>query len=304
MDKEIKITDSISYDPISGTFNKKSQSGVDSKLNNECPQIIYFRASQNVLVDETPIKLNWKVDFAESVFIDGKKVPLSGSTSYHSLRSKVVTLKAIAKGGKTISKNIYIETSDHPPVVVYFRAEPSYCMNHQPVKLCWEIQNAVKANIDNGIGAVSAVGSIEVVASQSQVYELTAESLFGQISYAKAEVTAFPTPLIKKIDIPNLEISKDLISWDMPICNIEPVVNANITLTQPSFSLPPTFSKLNDFGTQMFLKQKGLGRVVETNGVYKILKKMHKKVFQLIKALWKKKQKDQLKQVIEQLSRE
>jgi len=31
---------------------------------------------------------------------------------------------------------------------------------------------------------------------------------------------------------------------------------------------------------------------------------MHKKVFQLIKALWKKKQKDQLKQVIEQLSRE
>lgn len=301
MGEEIKITDTVSYDPISGTFNDKSKPGVGSKESNGGPNIVYFRASAKILVDESPIILNWKVDSAESVFIDGKKVSLLGSAKYHNLRSKVVTLKAIQKGGNAASKSIYIEASDQPPVIVFFRAEPPCCVNHQPVRLNWEIRNAVKAYINNGIGSVSAVGAIEVLTSQSRVYELTAESLFGHLSYARAEITVFPTPLVKEIEMPNLKFSMELISWDTPICNIEPFIKADLTLAQPSFSLPPTFSKLSDFGTQIILKQKGLGSVMGANGIYKILKKMHKEVFHLIKASWKKKQKRQLKQAIEQL---
>lgn len=88
------------------------------------------------------------------------------------------------------SPNGIIQTSE--PFVVLFRADPSKIENGAVVRLHWEVINADRVMIDNGIGAVPVKGSMEVKPHELTAYNLTATNVGGSVASAvMVNVTPF-----------------------------------------------------------------------------------------------------------------
>jgi len=87
------------------------------------------------------------------------------------------------------------------PTIAYFTASPTSIMLDSSSTLSWSTTNATNITIDQGVGTVSAIGTVEVSPEDTTIYTLTATNSDGQktasctveiLQWAELEVTLSP----------------------------------------------------------------------------------------------------------------
>ena len=66
------------------------------------------------------------------------------------------------------------------PTIAYFTASPTSIMLDSSSTLSWSTTNATNITIDQGVGTVSAIGTVEVSPEDTTIYTLTATNSDGQ----------------------------------------------------------------------------------------------------------------------------
>ncbi|MGA2157629.1 MAG: hypothetical protein ABSG90_00280 [Dehalococcoidia bacterium] len=107
-----------------------------------------------------------------------------------------------------------------PPVIGTFSSSPSTINSGSTSTLLWNVTGANSVSIDNGIGQVSAAGSMSVSPAQSTVYTLSATNSTGTVT-SSAAITVGSTP---------------------PVAFAITNVTANISPTTFTGSCPKTFT--------------------------------------------------------------
>jgi len=108
-----------------------------------------------------------------------------------------------------------------PPEIVIFGATPSEINPGQSTNLKWGIRDATSVTIDQGIGEVSASGSVEVSPSKTIAYTLTATNAGGTVSKSVVVYVNPPPappadtapPVIKKVSASSESDTSAVISW-------------------------------------------------------------------------------------------
>lgn len=132
------------------------------------------------------------------------------------------------------------------PTVKFFKSDREVVLNGGQVLLSWEVENALKIEINNGIGDVTNVSSIRAMVNENSTYTLVAKNLFEEVCY-DINIKIFPTPIIESLMIPTPEFSSY-----MEIKNVflsAPYINFNIKLkTSVNLSIP----KVNTISSPVF----------------------------------------------------
>jgi uncharacterized membrane protein len=150
--------------------------------------------------------LNWTTGNASSTTLTSfGSVPLNGNRTTGVLTaSTTYTLTVLGLNGTTITCVADVIVTTTPPPVVpscdLFTATPSTITRGSASTLTWRTTNAARVVIDNGVGDVTATGTISVSPLSSIEFTLTAFGTGGQQVSCKTTVTVVttppPTPLI------------------------------------------------------------------------------------------------------------
>jgi len=108
-----------------------------------------------------------------------------------------------------------------PPAIVIFGATPSEINPGQSTNLKWGIRGATSVTIDQGIGEVSASGSVEVSPSKTIAYTLTATNAGGTVSKSVVIYVNPPPaspgdtapPVIKNVSTSSETDTSAVITW-------------------------------------------------------------------------------------------
>ena len=137
-------------------------------------------ASITIKEGET-VTLTWSTENAKSATLtDFGTVPLAGSRTTPALfSSKIYTLNVVGNDNSTVSCLSIITVTKTPPpdplpVCESFSANPSTINRGSSSTLSWVTKNAARVVIDNGIGEVTATGSLSVSPLVTTTYTLTA----------------------------------------------------------------------------------------------------------------------------------
>jgi PKD repeat protein len=158
------------------------------------PPTATFTATPASIAPGQPSTLTWTTTNATAVSIDngvGAK-PLNGSGSVSPTTTTIYTLTATGAGG-TVTKQVTVTVNPVPSIS--FSASPPVIGGGESSTLSWATMNATAVSIDNGIGARSLNGSLQVSPAASTTYTLTATGA-GGTKTATATVTVAPPPTI------------------------------------------------------------------------------------------------------------
>jgi hypothetical protein len=108
-----------------------------------------------------------------------------------------------------------------PPAIIIFSATPSEINQGQSANLKWGIRDATSVTIDQGIGEVSATGSVEVSPSKTIAYTLSATNAGGTVSKSVVIYVNPPPvspadtapPVIKNVSTLSETDTSAVISW-------------------------------------------------------------------------------------------
>jgi serine/threonine protein kinase len=169
-----------------------------------------------------------------------------------------------------------------PPVIKKFTSDKEVLIQGSEMSLSWEVENALKVSIDNGINEAEHSGTIVLKPQDNFEYVLTAIG-FNETVVKKLEIKVFPTPIIKSIQVPiplfekttNLEVNlPEFPHIELGINNFSNNLNVNFNNTiDSSFekikfnSLDKNFSSLNE-------KKGGLKNIFQTINNSKIISKI------------------------------
>ena len=94
------------------------------------------------------------------------------------------------------------------PIINTFNANPTTIDFGNSTTLSWEVSGADTVSIDQGIGIVTASGTIDITPSTATTYTLTATGNSSAITTAEVEVTVINIPLTLQ---PDLQEGKDAV---------------------------------------------------------------------------------------------
>jgi len=166
---------------------------VISKFYAEPPQI---KRGESVL-------LRWEVQNATELILTppgGLKLdPAMPGYEHRPSRTTEYELLARNAVGKSVSKKIKVEVIDPSQAqILSFTAQPEKILAGESATLRWELLNAVRAEIDNGVGRIDPKqGELTVTPTTTTTYTLTAYDSEGRPAQAKLTVrveTAQETP--------------------------------------------------------------------------------------------------------------
>jgi hypothetical protein len=107
----------------------------------------------------------------------------------------IVTFTDDNQHGGTATGGDAVAPLSDPPAITNFSATPTNITSGQPATLQWAVNNVSSAQIDNGIGIVSASGSRSVSPTSNTTYTLTASNNGGSASATvSVGVSAQPVP--------------------------------------------------------------------------------------------------------------
>ncbi|MEM7659447.1 MAG: hypothetical protein AAF399_25235, partial [Bacteroidota bacterium] len=111
-------------------------------------------------------------------------------------RTTLYTLTAINDSG-SISQSIRLTMP--PPKIRFFGAEDPISIEGKAIELRWEIENAYRVEIDQGIGEVDVAGSVKIKPQQSRTeFTLIANGHSGEIAQSFT-IWRFPIPLEEEL---------------------------------------------------------------------------------------------------------
>jgi hypothetical protein len=162
--------------------------------------ITFFAGKTRVDAGEN-VNLEWKVENATDVSISiiGKNLALSGTHQVKIQQDTTFVLTA-TDGEYTKTKTVFIRTIRHPKIHS-FKASEQGIVRGVPLTLSWSVEQAIKVEIDQGIGKVDLNGKKEVSPVKDVFYTLTAYGETQDIT-ATVKVIVFPLPTVTNIAIP------------------------------------------------------------------------------------------------------
>ena len=203
---------------------------------------------------------HWQVNNVNSLILsfDNQTIDVSGSTDFSVQpdRETVYRLIATALDNKTtIENSVTIEVFPRPEIV-FFNVTPGAIIGSMPVTLSWEVVNAKRIVINNGIGEVSEKETKTLLLDKSVLYQLTA---YGELSSVSQYIglAVFPTPIIESLLVPlpdfensvclavHVGVPKIDVSIHMPEIPIDmpEVKTPNLNLGTPELRIsPPKFN--------------------------------------------------------------
>jgi RHS repeat-associated protein len=159
------------------------------------PPTITFSAEPSSIKLGEPSVLIWNTTDTDSVNIDQNigGVSLSGFHTVSPLETTTYILTASGPGGDALA-SVTIEVVPAP--LISISADPEIIQAGGSSTLSWSSYNIDKVFIDNGIGTVSAEGSITVSPEHTTTYTITATGTIGSaLATATVTVTGNPAQL-------------------------------------------------------------------------------------------------------------
>ena len=167
-------------------------------LEIQAQPVVSFSASPTTIALGQSSTLTWNVTNSTSVVIGGVgPVGPSGTQSVFPTQTTTYVLQATGPGGT--AQNQATVTVSAQTVISLFSASPTVVNEGDSSTLTWSVQNATGVTIDNGIGAVSSSGSMQVKALQTTTYTLTATG--STMATATTTVSVTPPPLPLQVSI-------------------------------------------------------------------------------------------------------
>ncbi|MBI4819246.1 MAG: hypothetical protein HY791_23445 [Deltaproteobacteria bacterium] len=164
------------------------------------PVITSFSATPQAILAGASTTLAWTTQNATSVQIEpglGSSLPSNGSVQATPGATTTYTLTARGAGGE-VTQQLTVTVGAPPPEVVRFEASPASLNAGQSATLEWSTRNADGVEIDNGVGAKPANGSVTVTPSATTQYKLTATGAGGTaIAQVTVTVTQVGAPTVE-----------------------------------------------------------------------------------------------------------
>lgn len=157
------------------------------------PKVDKFFAEPKQVSRGESIYLRWNVQDASVVYITPpgvEKDPAVGGIEHIPTRTTTYELIAKNSAGKMVSKKITVEVVE-PALseIIAFNSDRARVNQGESVRLMWEVKNASRVEIDNGVGIVDAMtGDFTVMPEKTTVYTLTAVDVNGRSKRAKVKV--------------------------------------------------------------------------------------------------------------------
>jgi serine/threonine protein kinase len=171
------------------------------------------------------------------------------------------------------------------PVITTFTSDKEVLIQGSEISLTWEVENALKVSINNGVNDVDHSGTVILKPQDNFEYVLTAIG-FNETVMQKLEIKVFPTPVIKSIQVPiplfekttNLEVNlPEFPHIELGINNYSNNLNLNFhssingSFEEIKFNiLDKNFSSLND-------KKGGIKQIFQAVNNSKIITKIFNK---------------------------
>ena len=133
--------------------------------------------------------LQWAVDGANTVTLNGQSVQSNGSQVVSPTQTTTYTLVATGTDGRAVNATAVVTVSaGEVPRILQFALNPATIEAGGQSQLCWQVENATGVSIAPGIGTVDPSGCRTVNPTATTTYVLTATNLNGPVT-ASATLT-------------------------------------------------------------------------------------------------------------------
>lgn len=169
-----------------------------------------------------------------------------------------------------------------PPIIKVFTSNKDVLIQGSEINLSWEVENALKVSINNGVNEVENSGSITLKPQDNFEYILKAIG-FNETVVKKLEIKVFPTPIIKSIQVPipifekttNLEVNlPEFPHIELGINNFSNNLNLNFDSSINSSFEEIEFNTLDKNFSSLNEKKGGLKQIFQAINNNKIISKI------------------------------
>jgi serine/threonine protein kinase len=173
---------------------------------------------------------------------------------------------------------VYLE----PPIIKVFTSDKEVLIQGSEISLSWEVENALKVSINNGVNEVEHSGSITLKPQDNFEYILTAIG-FNETVVKKLDIKVFPTPIIKSLQVPvplfekttNLEIKlPEFPHIELGINNFSNNLNVNFNNSNNRSFEEIKFNALDENFSNLNEKTNGWKRIFQAVNNSKIISKI------------------------------
>jgi hypothetical protein len=170
----------------------------------------------------------------------------------------------------------------NPPIITVFTSDKDVLIQGSEINISWEVENALKVSINNGVNEVEHSGSITLKPQDNFEYILTAIG-FNETVIKKLEIKVFPTPIIKSIQVPiplfekttNLEVNiPEFPHIELGINNFSNNLNVNFNNYIDSSFEEIKFNTLDENFSSLKEKKGGLTKIFKAISSNKIISKI------------------------------
>lgn len=178
-------------------FGIISRKQVRVQVSKAPPKIKKFESNKQLVTKVEDVILYWEAENADKIFINKGigDVTNSKTASYKITEGDTTfTLTAISYFGVKSTSTITIQTLKVPPTIKSFYSSKNIVSDSKPIKLSWNIADANSIVIDNGVGDVSKLRSVEISVKNDVTYTIYAKSLFGALSTRQVRINISKRP--------------------------------------------------------------------------------------------------------------
>ncbi len=202
--------------------------------------VISFNIEKAKIENSESTKLSWEITNAVKANLlyneIVEEIPLIGKNEFYPIRNTTFKIVVIALDNTTIiEKELSVQVFEKP-LINFFSADPNVVLDCVPVTISWNVENAKKVVIDNGIGEVEIVGTKKTLLQKNKTFfTLTA---YGELSNCTQDVAVriLPTPIIESLKIPMPDFTSRF-SLSSVVLN-PPSINVSINLPDFNFNMP------------------------------------------------------------------
>jgi len=153
------------------------------------PRIVSFTSAESSVATGGSTTLQWEVQGADTVKLNGEDVSASGSKSIFPSTTTNYTLVATNSYGDSTKTTTVTMIASSIPQITSFSASPAGISSGGSSTLSWEVSGADTVEINQGVGSVSSTSGTKTVSpTATTTYTLTATNTAGS-STATAKVT-------------------------------------------------------------------------------------------------------------------
>jgi hypothetical protein len=198
------------------------------------PKFKEFKSEQFKIKKGESTLLEWDIDcITEARLIGVENDPLiiskTGKQSIKPNQTTIYKIAVTALDGKTIiEKHLSVEVFEEGNIS-FFKADRQFVFPTIPVTLFWEVQNALKVEIE-GVGDFQLSGQTIVEPMVDTTYKLIVTDNFGSFSQ-NLQIKMLPLPVVEKILITNPTlVSSSTINVSLPNYTAANIIQPQVRL--------------------------------------------------------------------------